>query len=135
MSDYEQHMTGTLPVLPVSNVEVALNYYVERLGFSAVFNQANEQGEMVNAQIQMDGCHIMLNLNPDDANQKGGGIYLWIRVAHTDIDSLYKQIANNKVNIVEPIADQFWGDRSFVVEDQLGYRIAFTQALSEAQTP
>ena len=44
------------------------------------------------------------------------------------IDTLYEQQTATGVTPVEPIADQFWGDRSFVVRDALGYLIAFTQA-------
>ena len=128
MSDYEQKYFGTLPVLPVADVGTALGHYTEQLGFEEVFSQQDDRGAVVNAQVQMDDCHLMLNLNPARANDQGGGVYFWIRVRRQPIDELYEQLITKGIVPVEPISDQFWGDRSFVVQDASGYAIAFTQA-------
>ena len=128
VSEYQHEYSGTLPVLPVADVRAALRHYTEQLGFEEVFSQQDDRGVVVNAQVQMDGCHLMLNLNPSRANDQGGGVYLWIRVREQPIDTLYEQLLARGITPVEPIADQFWGDRSFVVRDALGYSIAFTQA-------
>ncbi len=129
MSEYDHQYTGTLPVLPVADVSNALACYVEQLGFEAVFTQPDDNGVLVNAQVQMDGCHIMLNLNPEAAGKGGAGVYFWVRVQQKPIDALYEQLLQQNIKPVEPIADQFWGDRSFVIKDADGYLIAFTQAI------
>lgn len=129
MTDINNQNIGTLSVLPVKNVAESLDYYVNTLGFSEVFHQGDDQGQMVNAQVQMSGCHLMLNLNPARADQQGGGVYFWIRVADKPIDELYESIKAKKVKIEHEIENQFWGDRSFTVRDSLGYYIAFTQRI------
>lgn len=73
VSEYQHEYSGTLPVLPVADVAVALRHYTEQLGFEEVVSQQDDQGVVVNAQIQMDGCHLMLNLNPARGNDQGGG--------------------------------------------------------------
>ena len=127
MSKYDHQYTGTLPVLPVADVSDTLGFFVEKLGFEQVFVQ-EDQGVPVNAQVEMDGCHLMLNHNPERSDERGGGVYFWIRVRAQPIDDLYQRQANNGVTIAEEIANQFWGDRSFVAQDMNGFMIAFTQA-------
>jgi len=130
LTDYTNDNRGTLPVLPVRDVMQSLTYYTDVLGFNKVFDQTLEDGTLVNAQVEMSGCHIMLNLNPDEAGLQGGGVYLWIRIEDKDIDALYRDLQSKGVHIVQPIADQFWGDRSFSIKDNLGYNLAFNKRLA-----
>lgn len=127
--DHKNATIGTLPVLPVNNVEETLAFYKEQLGFSELFSQPGEGGVIVNGQVQMEGCHLMFNLNPADANKQGGGIYLWIRIEGTNIDDYYNRIEGKDVQIVEEIKDQFWGDRSFTIRDCNGYVLAFNKSI------
>ena len=127
--DHKDQMLGTLPVLPVADVAKAAGYYTSVLGFTELFRQQDDAGVVRNAQVHRDGCHIMLNLNPDRAGQKGGGIYLWIRIRDEKIDDCYESVTKSGATVVEEIRDQFWGDRSFSVQDLNGYHLAFTQSL------
>ena len=129
MTEYDHQYTGTLPVLPVADVRDALAFFVQRLGFEQVFVQ-EDRGVLANAQVQMDGCHLMLNHNPERSGERAGGVYFWIRVRDQPIDELYRRHADGGVRIAEEIADQFWGDRSYVAQDANGFMIAFTQAAS-----
>lgn len=129
MSGHNNENIGTLAVLPVNDVAESLDYYVNVLGFDEVFHQNNEQGVMVNAQVQMSGCHLMLNLNPTSAAHQGGGVYFWIRVKDKPIDELYASLKEKGVKLEHDIENQFWGDRSFTVRDSLGYIVAFTQKI------
>ena len=54
MGEYNHKATfiGTLPVLPVHDVEKTLVSYKEQLEFSELFNQAGENGIIVNGQVQ-----------------------------------------------------------------------------------
>jgi hypothetical protein len=55
----------------------------------------------------------MFNLNPADADKRGGGIYLWIRVEDGDIDA----------------STRICGPRGwFSVRDLNGYVLAFNKA-------
>ena len=115
MSEYNHKniVAGTLPVLPVRNVAEALKYYTETLNFTELFRQPGEDGVVVNGQVQLEGCNLMFNLNPSNAGKQGGGVYFWIRIESQNIDDYYQELSERKVNIVEEIKDQFWGDRSF----------------------
>lgn len=131
MSDYDHKnsVTGTLPVLPVSNVAETLKYFTETLEFIELFQQAGEEGVVVNAQVQLENCNLMFNLNPTDSDKEGGGVYFWIRIEDKNIDDYYQELVKKNVEVVEEIKDQFWGDRSFTIRDCNGYLLAFNKAL------
>lgn len=128
MSD-EAFPKGILPVLPVADIDKTVEYFVNSLKFQEVFRQNGEDGTAINAQVTFEGSTLMLNLNPEDAGKSGGGVYFWVRLYDTDIDEFYAGLKREDVQIVEEIADQFWGDRSFVINDCNGFFIAFNQEI------
>lgn len=118
-----------LPVLPVHDIAAALTYYTDVLGFDEVFRMPGPDGTFVNAQVAFHGSELMFNLNPSMADKQGGGVYFWIRVDDLDIDAYYTALQGNNVTVTEEIKDQFWGDRSFSIQDMNGYNLAFNKAL------
>ncbi len=124
-----QFPKGILPVLPVANVDETADYYANTLKFNEAFRQPTPEGISVNAQLSLEESTLMLNLNPEKALLEGGGVYLWIRLYERNIDAYYNELKEAGVNIVEPIQDQFWGDRSFTIKDCNNFFIAFNQAI------
>ena len=120
---------GILPVLPVSDINDTADYYINTLQFKENFRQNSTEGQAVNAQLTFEESTLMLNLNPSKAPLEGGGIYLWIRLFDQDISEYYKDLEKAGVEIVDPLQDQFWGDRSFVIKDCNNFFIAFNQAI------
>lgn len=131
MSDTEMSPRGVLAVLPCDDVEKALRFYTETLGFKELFRQPGPDDKLVDARVTYAGGQVMLNLNPDMAPHAGGGVYLWFRLLDDDLDELYHRLRDAGVNIVEEIGDRFWGDRSFTVTDHAGFHLAFNKALAE----
>ena len=62
---------------------------------------------------------------------EGGGVYLWVRLYEKNIDEYYAALETAGVNIVDPIKDQFWGDRSFTIKDCNNFFIAFNQMVTK----
>src|SRR3981081_2246215 len=125
-----QRHTGTLPVLPVRDVRQAIAWYVETLGFERLFDIPGACGGAVAGQVRKQSNNIMFNLNPRDADGRGGGIYLWCRVEDGDLDAFYDELRGKGLEVVDEIQDQFWGDRYFAVRDLNGYILAFNKALA-----
>ncbi len=123
----QQFPKGILPVLPVANIDETADYYVNTLGFVEHFRQKTPEGLSVNAQVSFEGSTLMLNLNPEKAGLEGGGVYFWVRLYETNVDEYFEKLKNAGVKIVEPIKDQFWGDRSFTIKDYNNFFIAFNQ--------
>ena len=131
MSDTAIAPTGVLAVLPSADVEQALDYYTETLGFTELFRQPGPDGALVDARVAYAGGQVMLNLNPEMAPRAGGGVYLWFRLFEDDIDELYERYVGAGVDVVEEIGDRFWGDRSFTITDHAGFHLAFNKALGD----
>lgn len=127
-----QFPKGILPVLPVSNIDKTADYYINTLQFAENFRQKSPEGKSTDSQLTFEGSTLMLNLNPEKAPLEGGGVYLWVRLYETDINAYYDSLVSAGVNIVEPIQDQFWGDRSFTIKDCNNFFIAFNQMASKA---
>lgn len=131
MSDSDVKPSGVLPVLPSADVAASLDFYTNTLGFIEVFRQPNEDGELVNAQVTFAGGQLMFNRNPEPVSQQGGGVYFWFRLTDDqDIDEMYAKLTNRGVTVVDEIADQFWGDRSFSILDHAGFHLAFNKAIA-----
>lgn len=129
MSEERTFPQGILPVLPVDDIAKTADYYVDTLQFTEVFRQPGEDGVMLNAQLTFEGSTLMLNLNPEHAPLAGGGVYLWVRLYDKNIDEYCGALKHAGATIVDDIQDQFWGDRSFVIQDCNGFHIAFNQAI------
>ena len=125
-----QFPKGILPVLPVANIDQTADYYVNSLQFNENFRQETPEGLAVNAQLTLEESTLMLNLNPEKAPLEGGGVYLWVRLFEKNINEYYDSLVKAGVNIVEPIQDQFWGDRSFTIKDCNNFHIAFNQVIA-----
>ena len=128
--EQRQFPKGILPVLPVADIDRTADYYVNSLKFEENFRQAGPEGSpSVNAQMSLEGSTLMLNLNPEHASLEGGGVYLWVRLYQKNINEYYDSLVAAGVNVVDPIQDQFWGDRSFTIKDCNNFHIAFNQAI------
>ena len=132
MTDTTMPPSGVLAVLPCADVEEALTFYTDTLGFTELFRQAGPDGTLVDARVSYAGGQVMLNLNPEMAPHAGGGVYLWFRLFADDIDALYERFVGAGVSVVEEIDDRFWGDRSFTVTDHAGFHLAFNKAIDSA---
>jgi uncharacterized glyoxalase superfamily protein PhnB len=122
---------GTLPVLPVTDVNKVVDFYVHQLGFKEDFRQPSPDGTIVAGQVSMDGSKIMFNLNPQDANKAGGGVYFWFRLQNINIDDFYRRLINQGIQIKDDIQNQYWGDRYFAVYDLNQYILAFNQSIKQ----
>ena len=123
---------GILPVLPVSDIDETADYYVNTLNFQENFRQRSPEGKSTDSQLAFEGSTLMLNLNPEKSNDEGGGVYFWVRMYEENINDYYDRLVKAGVKIVDPLKDQFWGDRSFTIKDCNNYFIAFNQMISKA---
>ena len=133
MSNPDLKPGGVLPVMPSADVAASLDFYTNTLGFTELLRQPDEEGKLVNAHVTFAGGQLMFNLNPAPVSQQGGGVYFWFRLPDSqDIDALYEKLVSRGVIVIDEIADQFWGDRSFTILDHAGFHLAFNKTIAEA---
>jgi uncharacterized glyoxalase superfamily protein PhnB len=114
------------PVLHVANVEAALRFYVDRLGFTVSW-RFEEDGRVRVAQVDRQNCALILSDQWPDKVGKGL-MFISLNVEPqareaeaAALDSLRAEIEARGV----AVKDGFWGYRLLVVEDLDGNQLFF----------
>jgi catechol 2,3-dioxygenase-like lactoylglutathione lyase family enzyme len=121
-------MTGWFarPVLHVADTEASVRFYVERLGFEAAWRH-EENGKAVVAQVQRDGCALILASTwPEKAGH--GTMFISLdpqpgsKAAQARaLDALRAEF----VAMGAEVAEGWWGYRLVMVADPDGNTLLF----------
>ena len=99
--------------LPSSDLAVAKDFYVNKLGFQVLF-ESTEDGHSGLIGLERDGMRINL-----DSPMEGHGRNVCVSIEVEDIDTLYNEWSAS-VGMVEPPTIQPWGARTFGFGDPDG---------------
>lgn len=129
-------MVGSmLPMLAVEDVKRTLEFYEEKLGFeigtvtpsreNPMFADVSKFGATLEFE-SLEGINRNFRENErfDPRAKRGVGVIFYI-VVGKDIDRYYEELRRRGIRIIQEIADQPWGARTFTIEDVNGYRICF----------
>ena len=124
------------PTLIVKDMEKSIAFYTQTLGFENTFKMPDPAGNLVHANLVWKNVHLMLGpttwLPEELIPYRGAGVDFYILVEEDDdIDRYYAMLQEKGANIVKPIEDQFWGDRTFSLKDPDGYQLTFAKTLRE----
>ena len=113
------------PVFPVGDVNVAVRWYVEKLGFTPVHVNADLSGEANYAIVRLGDVEIHLLQNGFDGEpvRSPAEAMFTIRGSVGDLDDLCKRCVELGLGFLRELADQPWGARDFTVLDPDGNRI------------
>ena len=127
MSDQQQvTMPPLVPSLVVRDPRATLEWF-GKLGFSTVMEMPAPDGTIVHAEVRRgDGVHLMLGPAMGLHTPGSSGMSLYISL-NESVDALHDQAVAGGLTVSEGLTDQFWGDRTFMVEHPDGYRIMFSQ--------
>jgi catechol 2,3-dioxygenase-like lactoylglutathione lyase family enzyme len=103
------------PVLFVSDLQVALRFYVELLGFEKRWH--SEDGKGTVCQVNRAGCEIILC---EDAARKDRG-RLFIELTRDGMDELRREITERSI----PSRSAWWGYDSILIVDPDGNELLF----------
>ncbi len=116
-----------VPILPAADVRAAVDFYVEKLGFSEVFSHGEPPGY---AGVMRDGVLVHL-CHMEDAQRWAEQTML--RFAVSNLDGLFAQM--QEAGVVHPnggLRDEPWGTREFTVLDLDGVCITFSEKIAAA---
>lgn len=114
-----------LPVLKVTSLERAIEFYTRVLGFELCWRAANDGGGE-NAMLEGGRTNLLLSTGRQlgDVPQFTGTLYFEM----TNVVSFYGQI-REKVDLVWPLETMDYGQREFGIRDPDGYTLAFAEPL------
>lgn len=122
-----------MPILSVKDVNAAVAFYRDVLGFEVRTVMQGADGQDNFAIVNFDKADFGLSLQP--ATAKGGeGVAFMVYVANDrDIDAYYSKVKGKTSNIYEELHDEYWGDRLFALRDADGYSLSFCKTTQQME--
>lgn len=109
-----------IPQLRVTNAELSLSFYVERLGFEVDWEHRFEAGFPLFAQLTRQGQTIFLTEHTGDC-QVGGAVYFVV----PDASQCFAEFEQKGVVPTNSLASTPLGIREFLLTDPDGNRLRF----------
>jgi catechol 2,3-dioxygenase-like lactoylglutathione lyase family enzyme len=106
------------PRLPVADVEQALTFYIDQLGFQLGWKWGNP---LTHANVCRDAIALDLIASPPD---RQGTAMAYIQL--NGVDTYFSELKRRNVKLSE-LADRDYGMRDFEMVDPWGNRLAFGQ--------
>lgn len=121
-------ITSVEPQLFVADIPAACDFFVDKLGFSVVFTYGTPP---FYAQVRRDGAAVNLR----HVDQPVIDVAVRAReqllsasftlAASDDIERLFREFQARGVTFFQPLKDQPWGARDFIVQDLDGNLLLF----------
>jgi uncharacterized glyoxalase superfamily protein PhnB len=128
-----------VPIIAVGSVDEILGFYVETLGFDHVRGVIGKDGQFDFCTVAKDGARIMFARAPGsgrDTRPAAAKQPLCIYLEVANVVRYFGQLSQKKaVKVTDPLATQWWGDRTFKVMDPYGYELWFYQTVGEPKPP
>ncbi len=113
------------PYLRVHSAAEAIAFYVRAFGASELFRLTEPSGRIGHAEIEIGPATIMLADEYPESGIVGprslGGTTFSIHLHVGDVDSAFAQAVEAGAEVVRPLQDQFYGERSATVRDPFGH--------------
>jgi predicted enzyme related to lactoylglutathione lyase len=116
---------GIAPQLLVEDLERAIAYYRDSLGFTLEFIY-----ESFYASVSRDGCAIHLKHGPVPAAEQARRKeqeHLAAYVAVSDIRDLFVEMQRRGADVIKPLEERPWNCLEFYVQDPDGYVLCFSE--------
>ncbi len=127
-----------MAMIYVDSVQQAREFYVEKLGFAHLMGMLGKDGQLDFCTVSLGGARIMLMRPPEgltgtEATTEKRPVELYLEVEK--VDDYFQQLTKQKVKATTPLTEQWWGDRTFTIQDPFGYTIWFYQNVAEVKLP
>ena len=109
---------GLIPVLPVADVDAALTYYHDALGFSVEGRHADASGDIVFGSVLCGGANFYFRKTKKPIAANHCMVYV------EEVDEFCATLKARGVRILEDPEDKPWGYRQFVLEDINGHTLS-----------
>ena len=130
-------MPSISPLLSVDDIAKSMDYYEKVLGFQRGLTLPGDDGKPVHGEAHTGDLMVMFGpaQHPENVaaaklaqgTPRGVGVLLYFDLGEQDIDSYYEGVKKAGAKVIEEITDQFWGDRTFTIEDPDGYILTFSR--------
>lgn len=124
-----------VPILNVTNMRAAVDFYCAVLGFTADVSDAAAADGPAYASVSLDGNEVHLSTCAGDG-VRGTAVYFYV----DDVDALFRRFLERGLRtpgkpdspVEEGPVDQSWGMREFYVRDPDGNALRFGTPIPQA---
>lgn len=113
------------PYLIIKGAAEAIEFYKTAFGAVEKGRMQAPGGMIGHAEIQIGGSRVMLADEHPDMGAHGpghfGGCPIMLHVYLENVDEVFARAVEAGGEVVRPLANQFYGDRSGMVKDPFGY--------------
>ena len=114
------------PYLSIDGAAAAIDFYREIFGATERMRMDGPDGKIGHAELDIGNSVIMLSdAMPDMGSptpQALGGSPVFLMVYVEDVDDVFARAVKAGAKELQPVQDQFYGDRSGQFEDPFGHR-------------
>ena len=127
-----------MPIIAVGSVDAARDFYVGTLGFTHMMGVVGKDGGLDFCSVVLGEAQVMFTRNRPSAaaavaQPQPQPVEIYLEVE--DVDAMHARLQKKGVKIVDPLTLQWWGDRTFKIQDPNGYVVWFYTNLSEPKPP
>lgn len=125
-----------VPHLVVGDAAAALDFYTKAFGAEEMVRMPGPDGKLMHACMRINGLMVLLNDDfPEFNDGKSstptalGGTPVTIHLHGADVDGRFQRAVDAGATVVNPLADQIWGDRYGVVRDPFGHQWSLAESV------
>ncbi|HTD04242.1 VOC family protein [Undibacterium sp.] len=121
--------------LRVRRAPEAIGFYQKVFGAKELFRLSEPSGRVGHAELEIGGVKLMLSDeypehdNPSPESLGGTTMAMYLQV--DDVDQLMADAVAAGASIIDPAADQFYGERSGKIRDPFGHQWKFSQTIEQ----
>jgi PhnB protein len=113
------------PYLSIRGAARAIDFYKKAFGAREIMRMPGPDGKLGHAEVEIEGHRVMLSDEYEAMDFLGpasrGGTTVHIHVYVKDVDALAKRAVKAGAELIRPVEDQFYGDRSGSLKDPFGH--------------
>ena len=134
-----QKFGQVIPNIHVDAIEDLRQFYIDQLGFAHMMGVVGKDGQLDFCIVSRDGAMLMF-ARPQERIDGTASTHptarpLSIYFEVQDVDAYHDEVRARRTPIVDPLTTQWWGDRTFAVNDPYGYQVWFYQHVGEVRPP
>ena len=111
--------------LRLHDTAAAIDFYARAFGAQELFRLVEPGGRVGHAEVKIGPVTIMLSDEYPELNIRSprtlGATTVSIHIHADDVDRLFEQAVAAGAEVVRPLQDQFYGERSATVRDPFGH--------------
>lgn len=124
------------PSIVVAGAAKAIEFYKKAFGAQEVMRFPGPDGKTImHAEIRVGDSNIMLGDEMPEQGARGpktiGGTPVSFFIYGDNVDAAWKRAVDAGANPIMPLADQFWGDRTGLLEDPFGHHWWLAQRVQD----